>query len=276
MTTGGQADSSRVISDDEEFRTANERSKQRKLKAEAGSTRHGKVAEYVTRRVIDDIVTDELEPGDRLPAAGPMLERYQVGMASLREALRVLEFSGLIQIKPGPGGGPIVADRGGATFDRSLRLYLQLMGVTFRDVVLARQQFEPLMAREAAERATPELKQRLIEHASEMDGADPTRFRDHAREFHDILSAHTPSSPILGLVAGAVGRVYTEFVRTRSPQRLHSGRLNTHAEHVAIARAIGEGDGDEAERLMADHLAGLSEYLAAVYEMSLDDLIEWG
>ena len=49
-----------------------------------------------------------LGSGDRLPLEAAMVEQYGVSRASLREALRLLEVQGLIRLKPGPGGGPVV------------------------------------------------------------------------------------------------------------------------------------------------------------------------
>jgi len=68
--------------------------------------------------ILSDIVDRELAPGAKLAPQAEMLEEFQVGRASLREALRILETHGLITIKPGPGGGPVVSGVHGADFGR--------------------------------------------------------------------------------------------------------------------------------------------------------------
>lgn len=239
--------------------------------------RPAKVSELVAQQIVADIVDLGLRPGDRLSSETAMLERYGVGRSSLREALRLLEVSGLLRMKTGAGGGPVVADRSGAQLGRSMRLYFQTMGVTFRHVVTARLTLEPLLAREAAEHGSPELKQRLLELSAGGPGGSgrPGGFADASREFHDILVSHTPSNPILGLFVRAVSQVYVDFVRTRGPRTLREDHENVDFEHLAIAEAIDAGDGDAAERLMAAHLDGLTGYLESHYAMSLDDVVEW-
>ena len=52
------------------------------------------------------LMSESLEIGEMLKAA--MLDRYGVGRPTLREALRILEVHGLLVIRAGPGGGPVV------------------------------------------------------------------------------------------------------------------------------------------------------------------------
>lgn len=243
----------------------------------SAAPRPAKVSEIIARQIVADIVDEDLQPGDRLAPETTMLERYEVGRSSLREALRLLEVSGLLRMRMGAGGGPEVADRSGSQLSRSMRLYFQTIGVTFRDVVTARLTLEPLVARELAENGSPELKRRLVELALEgsSDTAAPDEFTEAAREFHDLIASHNPSNPILGLFLRAVTQVYADLVRTRGPREARTDHADIDAEHFAIARAIERGDGEVAAKLMSDHLAGLADYLEDQYAMSLDDVVEW-
>jgi DNA-binding FadR family transcriptional regulator len=80
-----------------------------KAKVAARSRRRtAKVSEIIAREIVHD--SRGLPPGTMLPSEAKLLERYQVGRTSLREALRVLEMQGLIVIRPGPGGGPMLTE----------------------------------------------------------------------------------------------------------------------------------------------------------------------
>ena len=85
-----------------------------------------------------------------------MLEEYQVGRGTLRESLRFLELQGIISLKPGPGGGPVVERPEATSLATSLMLLLQFADAQYRVVAEARVALEPTMARLAAERMTAE------------------------------------------------------------------------------------------------------------------------
>ncbi|MGC8873827.1 MAG: FadR/GntR family transcriptional regulator, partial [Chloroflexia bacterium] len=52
------------------------------------------------RRMID---SGQLKPGDRLPPERDLAERLGIARSSIREALRILEGMGLIEVRPGTG-----------------------------------------------------------------------------------------------------------------------------------------------------------------------------
>ena len=91
-------------------------------------TRTLKTSESVARDIVHDIVSGGLRTGDRLEPEALMLEQYGVSRESLREGLRLLEAQGLISIRRGPGGGPIVGRVDPANFGRMSTLFYHLVG----------------------------------------------------------------------------------------------------------------------------------------------------
>ena len=118
--------------------------------------RSEKVAEKVAKLIIADIIENDLQPGMVLPSEALMLEQYEVGRASLREAIRLLEVYGVLRIKAGPRGGPVIRQLRVQDFGRSASLHFQLRGGTINDLLEGRLVLEPMMARMAAERIEPE------------------------------------------------------------------------------------------------------------------------
>ncbi|HTK66733.1 MAG TPA: FCD domain-containing protein [Pseudonocardia sp.] len=255
--------------------------------------RPSKMSTIVARSIVADIATG-LKPGDTLPSETTMMQRYQVGRASVREALRVLEVSGVVHLKSGPTGGPVVEDLSAGDLGHMMALYFQILGVTFRDIIGARTRLEPLLARLAAEEGDEDLRTRLTENveASVRAGvSDPVAYAAHAKEFHDLLAGGAVANPVLGLLTRSVSRVYESFVRARG--RVRTGSRGTPpvtddqraateqhqrdviAEHQQIMNAVVAGDGATAQRLMEEHMRSFAEHASAEYELALDEVVEW-
>src|SRR3954463_16835351 len=70
--------------------------------------RSPKACEVIARDLANYIVDNNLPEGAKLPVEKDMLETLGVGRTTLREALRLLETRGVLVIRAGPKGGPVV------------------------------------------------------------------------------------------------------------------------------------------------------------------------
>jgi DNA-binding FadR family transcriptional regulator len=230
-----------------------------------------KRAVTIARAILRDIREDRLVAGDRLPPEATMLTRYQVARGTLREALRVLEVQGLISLKSGRVGGPVVNDPTPRDFSRVLTLFLQGMEVTMADLLDARRSVEPVMARLAAASSDQEKldELRLIVERTE----EATTWAEMASEtanFHRRVLTMS-GNPVLDLWAATLQQ--TSDYREGSampPETIEAIRR----EHLAIGRAILDHDPDAAERLMAAHMDG-SEARSTHSARYLRQRIEW-
>ncbi|HEX2849368.1 MAG TPA: FCD domain-containing protein [Acidimicrobiales bacterium] len=234
-----------------------------------------KLSEIVAQEIVHDIAARRLPPNTMLPAESAMLEQYGVGRASLREALRVLEVQGLIVMKPGPGGGPMVAGVESRHFGKMTTLYLHLTGSTFSDVLQARMVLEPVMVRLAAERADPDHLRRLDEFlASPQPSPDmlPSEHLSASTEFHAMVSSMS-GNPVLDLFARATRDIYVD--RQHGLTFPEPDRQRVLDEHVEIARAIRDGRAEIAERLMRVHMEEFGRYSASRHPGMLDEIVDW-
>src|SRR4051795_9952014 len=115
-----------------------------------------KLSTLLADSITETILRNALQPGARLPAEREMREQFGVGRGTLREALRVLEAEGLITVRSGPHGGPVVARPDAMRLARLLILLLIAWGATLRSVYEVRIVLEPLAAARAADSATAE------------------------------------------------------------------------------------------------------------------------
>jgi DNA-binding FadR family transcriptional regulator len=261
--------------------------KEQLLASASGSARRDrsdKVAEKLARRILHDIVTRGLMPGTRLPSEAVMLQRYEVGRASLRESLRILEIYGLIWIKPGPGGGPVVADVSSVDFARGSTFFYHTVGATLTELVECRVFIEPLMARLAAERLTDEGAEAL-RHALDLEeqslGAkattDETSFPPHESLdwwpslFHKVVAGMS-GNRVMSLFGQSVVDIYVERIKSLSAA---DRRPQIHAVHKSIGTAILRGHAQAAERLMRAHFEELAGLFSVRYPGLADEIIDW-
>ena len=229
-----------------------------------------KVSGVIAREIVSDM--RGLPPMSMLPPEAAMLEKYQVGRASLREALRILEVQGIIAIRPGPGGGPMVAPFDSMNFARMTTLYLHLAGATYREVLEARIIMEPVMARLAAQRKDPDAVAELQEFLAKSVPADESEYLLHTGGFHTLLSGLS-GNRVLDLEGRGLKDIYADRIEgTVFPPDTREGIIS---DHRLIAQAIIAGNANKAENLTRAHMEQYLFYSAARNPGVLDEVVQW-
>jgi DNA-binding FadR family transcriptional regulator len=234
--------------------------------------RNGKAGQRVAREILRSITDHRLAAGARLPGEAEMMADYEVGRSTVREALRILEVNGLIGIRTGPGGGPFVREASTHDFGRMATLFFNVRGSTLRELIEARLIMEPMAARLAAERRTPESLPRLrglVFDPSDDEG----RFLGTSSDFHDLV-AELAGNGIVSLFCQSLGEVLHAQVRG-SLFPPGKARRDVAAAHAAVAQAIVDGDADTAQRLMQEHMQEYARYVRKAHPAMLDEVIDW-
>jgi GntR family transcriptional regulator, transcriptional repressor for pyruvate dehydrogenase complex len=235
-----------------------------------------KTSETVARDIVEFIVSSGLGEGDVLPSEAKMVEQYAVSRESLREGLRLLEAQGLITIRRGPGGGPVVGTVDPANVGRVSTLFYHLVGASYRELVDAWAVAESYIAERAARNPDRALVRATLEQfLSDEDAAGESvvGFLSHHGQFHARLGALV-GNRVMQLSLMAIGQIITHHVVfTFDPRDV--GEL-IHDDHREIAAAVIAARPIKARDLMREHV----EKIAAAYEKStgssmLDQLIEW-
>jgi GntR family transcriptional regulator, transcriptional repressor for pyruvate dehydrogenase complex len=233
-----------------------------------------KVALLVAHRIIRDAMKEQLVAGDLLPPEHVMLERYEIGRGTLREALRLLEFEGVIALKPGPKGGPVLLTPDASYLASSLVLLMELNKSPFRNIVEVRTGLEPMMSRFAATRIDAESLKQLRESIDQMEENldDQEIFFDTNRRFHDIIAWSTGNTLFGYIVEALLGIVNGTAVGIENPS---SSRKATLKAHKDIYEAIEARDPQRAEICMREHLEAYIDYAEKKYPDVLDRVIPW-
>jgi GntR family transcriptional regulator, transcriptional repressor for pyruvate dehydrogenase complex len=137
-----------------------------------------KVSDKIIAQIRDAILSGQLKSGDKLASEKELMGQFEVSKATMREALRVLEVIGLIEIRKGTAGGAFVAKVGMKTTIHSLINFIHFQPVSIREITMLRYLIEPGVAQFAASRITDEniynLK-KIIGEAIEPAGAELSR-----------------------------------------------------------------------------------------------------
>lgn len=239
------------------------------------SVRKPKASEVVAARIVQDIVDARLQVGDRLRSEAEMLEHYDVSRESLREGLRILEVQGLITIKRGPNGGPIVAALNASYLARTATLYFNLSSATYADVFDVWEELEPALAAKVARIEDKKMKKEVL--GPFLDDADLSAeseaevFRRN-NSFHSVL-ADLADNPVLTLLTQAISHIVVDHVIEsvnpvrEIPQLAH--------EHHEIAEAIINGRATKAYKLMREHIEEVTEHYRRQWPERMCDPIHW-
>ena len=212
-------------------------------------TERGLLSDRIRNALSDAIAAGELAAGTALDEQ-LLADRYGASRTPVREALRQLAASGLVEIRP--RRGVVVA---------------QLTPQRIADMFEASAEIEALCARLAAYRMTPMERGALMdlheESAAAVAAGDVDAYDRLNRFFHEALYAGTHNS-FLAEQALALRERLAAFRRTqlRQGDRIHRSR----DEHGDILTALAEGDGESAGRRMRAHMlraaAALNRYIA--------------
>ncbi len=194
-------------------------------------------ADRLAGDIADAILRGELEPGMRLDEQS-LARRYSVSRTPVREALRLLGGSGLIETRP----------RRGATVALATSQQLEAMFVAMGEI-------EASCARLAALGMTPLDRRRLATlhdgMAALVERSDPEGYAEANVDFHSAIYAGARNAVIAEIAVGLRRRVLPfRRAQFRAPGRL----ALSHAEHGEIVRAILAGAAATAHAAMVQHV----------------------
>lgn len=233
-----------------------------------------KRSEIIARDLASYIVDSDLQPGTPLPPEHEMIESLGVGRTTLREALRLLETRGVLTIKSGPGGGPVVRRPRPSDLSEALTLILQFEGAPLMEVIEARRWIESTICRLASSQISQaevdelrEINQVIADNADDQD-----LFLEQNAEFHKRI----------GKACGnVVLRVFLETIITVGDGRAVGVRYGPRQvesnviAHERIIEALSAGDADAAGKAMSDHLEDSQKFWRRRYGSVVNQPVQW-
>lgn len=206
------------------------------------------------------IRSGQLPIGSRLPAERELCEQLGVSRLSLREALRVLESSGLVEIRLGSHGGAFVTAPTTGSAGQGITDLLSTSGLSAVNVTEARTLFElgvvlPLVVERATETDLREL--RLLCDEEEKARTEGTYSVTVSFEFH-LRLAIASHNPAVSMIMES----FRDAIMMSMREAQHEG-IQGAQEHREVVDAIGRADGESARRIMAAHLRRTADAVAS-------------
>jgi len=168
-----------------------------------GVSRPPRVFDKIISQVEEWITSGELTPGDRLPSERALAEQFSVNRHTVREALRMLEISGVVTLKRGRQGGAFITPSGPAAIATSISNGLSLTDFSLEDLTDCMRWILELVVRVAGPRMTEEDFRRLEENIDAAAALDSPEDRVERAmlllKFYNIF-AESADNPVLAVL----------------------------------------------------------------------------
>jgi len=172
------------------------------------TVKQNKAYQDVVEQIQEAIIAGTLKPGSQLPAERELKEQFGISRGTLREALRVLEQKGLIEIRTGVAGGSLIREVNCENLSDNIGLLIRNRAVSLRDLAEFREGMEGDVAALAAQRASDQDRLQLQELLAEADA--------HLKE----------------------GRQWDAFVRTDELIHLALARISGNQLFIAVLTSV--------------------------------------
>jgi len=224
-----------------------------------------KVFQDVVAQIQEAILDGRLKTGDTLPSERQLKDMFNISRGTLREALRVLEQKGLIEIKLGVGGGSVVKDVNADQVSESLALLIRSQKVSLNHLAEFREDVEGIIAAHAAKRCTEadisQLRELLKKARKCLDQGTSQRdaFIEIDKQIHMTLAAVSQNPiyiSVLHSVHENIQRYYEKYL-SMAERELHEN----YEDLCDLVDRVEKGQADEARELARDHVHRFNQYM---------------
>lgn len=235
--------------------------------------------EQIVAQVEEQVRNGELSPGDRLPSERRLMSSFEVSRSTVREAMRVMSATGLVESRPGDPRGPVVLDFS----PRVLRAPLERMVrqgasrvelLQFRLVIDGQAALMAAVRRDAAAIDGIEDAARAIREQSQSAEISPAEFTAIIRAFHQAVRAasHNRLVQVCGqAVTDALGVIMGQRLRGLADSERRA-RVSRSADDAArLVALIRSGEGVAAQRCAT---ANIYRYYRDSLEPEESELLE--
>lgn len=229
------------------------------------TVKQNKAYQDVVEQIQEAIMEGTLKPGSQLPAERDLKEQFGISRGTLREALRVLEQKGLIEIRTGVAGGSIIREVNSENLSENLGLLIRNRAVSLRDLAQFREGMEGGVAALAAQRAGEKDRAQLKELLGEAEGhlKDGRKGWDafvRVDEQIHMALAHISGNPLYIAVLTSVYHNIHTYYESYLPWKKGWVQENLTDLQDIIA-AVSAGDAERAREKALEHVRRFNAHM---------------
>lgn len=222
------------------------------------------VGDHIVNQIKDLFLSGQLKAGDRLPSEREMMDKFEVGRTSLREALKGLESIGLIERSP---KGTFISSNFKNTYAESLVYQFYVSDAEWDEIYEARWMIEKEMAFLCATRATDEelggirMTVALMEKAI-LEG-DRENYVHSNVLFHERI-ANAAGNKVLLDIYHSISNLVVQSQKVlgmHQEQTLVKSVMKDSLDyHQKILKALEERNAEQAQKSMEEHIRIVQGY----------------
>lgn len=217
-------------------------------------------ADKIIKQIRDLITSGQLNPGDKLPSERKLAEKLGVGRTPIRDAIRKLEFYGIL--KTLPQSGTVVSGMGLVALEGLITDVLKLEKSDFTSLVETRVILETNAAKLAATRRTDAdilaIKNAILAYEKKIKNQE--RAVEEDLMFHLQIAEASKNTVLKSLMLIITPDIVNNFVNYKVCSE--ETELKALSEHQKILDYIIQQDGDAASAMMNEHLQDVLNFSA--------------
>lgn len=224
-----------------------------------------RASEAIYEQIRDRIVNGDIAPGERLPSERKLIELFGRSRPTIREALRMLEKSGLIKIIPGSGGA-VVNELNTDSIEQPLENMLLLQQISPEQIYEFRVLIEIAYCGWAAKRRTEQDIKNIsqILKQSELSLNNLSEFLELDLKFHRQL-ALASGNALAGIVDNVLSKMFYDALYNSIAAKTKELQLSNCKEmldtHYQILNAVEKRDESAAKDIIGKHLEKFAQVI---------------
>ncbi len=198
-------------------------------------------AEALAREIEEEISAGVLTTGDRLGTKDDLRQRFNVAVATVNEALKLLDSRGLAEARPGPGGGVFVASPASRMRSGPMVLGFEWAEASTADYREVRTGLEPIICHHAARHRTEAdiraLRSLVASMAAHLN--QPLAYARYDMAFYRRIARMSPNAPLRSMYVTLLDFFENDLAAEDLPEAVHPSDVEAHRR---LVDAIEQGE----------------------------------